>query len=79
VTTSDDDLIVTVQHLYSVPNFNGGTGFCGRGSRAWFRRHGLDWSSFVRNGISARELVATGDALALRLVEHARRVTSEQG
>src|SRR5690606_25100862 len=32
---SDDDLIVTTQHLYSVPNFNGRIGFCARGTRAW--------------------------------------------
>lgn len=71
----DDELIVTIEHLYTVPNFNGRIGFCGRGSRAWFRRHGLDWSAFVRGGIPASKLIATGDALALRVVEHARSVS----
>lgn len=74
--TNDADLIVTVEHLYSVPNYNGTIGFCGRGTRVWFRRHGLDWGAFVRNGIPASVLLATGDALALRVVEHARRMTS---
>jgi len=69
---SDDDLIVTTQHLYSVPNFNGRIGFCARGTRAWCARHNIDWSKFVREGVPASVLIATGDALALRVVEHAR-------
>lgn len=69
---SDDDFTVTVQHIYSVPNFNGRTGFCGRGTRAWFARHGIDWLNFVREGVPASVLIATGDAMALRVVEHAR-------
>ncbi len=42
------EFTVTVAHLYSVPNFNGAAGFCARGARQWFARHGLDWSVFVR-------------------------------
>lgn len=65
-------VLVTVQHLHSVPNFNGRSGFCARGAREWARRHGVDWASFVRDGVEADVLLATGDAMALRLVQHAR-------
>lgn len=66
------DVTVTIQHLYSVPNFTGSKGFCGRGSRQWFEKYGLDWQAFVRDGLPASVLEATGDPLALRVVEHAR-------
>ncbi len=64
---------VTVAHLRSVPGFSPKPGFCLSQSRTWFQRHGLDWRDFVRNGIDAAALEATGDGLALALVEHARR------
>lgn len=65
-------LRVTVQHLHSVPNFNAGVGFCACGGRLWARHHGLDWATFVRDGLPAEVLEATGDPMALRLVAHAR-------
>lgn len=37
---------------------------CGRG-RVWFRRHGLDWSDFKKNGIDVERLRATGDQLGM--------------
>ena len=45
---------------------------CSRGARAWFVRHGLDWSEFITNGIDAELVLATGDAMAIRVVEVAR-------
>lgn len=47
------------------------SGVCPRAS-AWFERHGLDWRDFVRNGISGERLIATGDAIAIRVVAEAR-------
>ncbi len=64
---------VTVAHLRSVPGFSPKPGFCLGRSREWFKRHGLDWRDFVRNGIDAEKLEATGDGLALALVAHARK------
>ena len=29
----------------------------------WFRRHGLDWDDFRKNGIDSEKLRATGDHL----------------
>ena len=42
------------------------------GSRTWFERHGLDCRAFLRKGLDAETLLATNDAMALRVVEHAR-------
>lgn len=66
-------LIVTTKHLRTIPGHNPRGGFCVRDSRSWFRRHGLDWRGFVRDGIEADRLLATGDGLAVELVAWARR------
>lgn len=62
---------IHVHHLYSMPNYRGGTGFCAQGSREWFASHGLSWSDFVAHGAEEAVLAATGDALALAVIEHA--------
>jgi len=41
---------------------------CFQGARPWFRRHGLDWQQFLKDGLDAETLAATGDALALRVI-----------
>lgn len=70
----DDELFVTLDHLHSIPALNGRSGFCHKGSRALASRYGLDWGQIVQDGgIAASQLLATGDALALRLVEFARQ------
>lgn len=68
-----EHLIVTIQHLHTVPTWTTRQGYCNSASRQFFERHGLDWAAFVRNGIEAERLTATGDALAITLVEHARQ------
>ncbi len=69
---------IHAHHLYSVPNFNGGTGYCAAGCREWFAAHGLSWSDFVAHGIEEAELAATGDELAHRVIEHARASAIDQ-
>lgn len=44
-------------------------GHCARGTRAWFDAHGLDFRAFLKNGIAATELAATGDGLAIQVIE----------
>jgi hypothetical protein len=66
-------VIVTVAHLRSVPGFSQRGGFCLRGARAWFERHGLDWRAFVRHGVDAGVLKATGDPMAQAVVDHASK------
>lgn len=57
------NLIITRSHMDEL-------GYCARGARRWFDRMGLDWPAFVRDGIDAEVLLATGDAMAARLVQH---------
>lgn len=40
--------------------------YCARGSRAFFQKHGFDWSHFLRNGIEPAKFYATGDAMAIK-------------
>ncbi len=65
------ELVVTLTDVYNCPTFNGHTGFCARGARAWCKAHGIDWSRMVKTGVPAAELEATGDAIALRVIEFA--------
>jgi len=65
-------MIVTTRHLFTIRGFSKRRGFCRGGARTWFRAHGLDWTDFVKHGIEAEKLEATGDALALALVRWAR-------
>ena len=45
---------------------------CMPGVKVWFEEHELDWREFMRNGIDADILTATGDAFALMVVEAAQ-------
>jgi len=62
---TDDELIITMNDVREVK-------MCSRGTRAFFQRHGLDWSAFLKDGIPAEKLAATGDPMALQVVEAAR-------
>lgn len=46
--------------------------YCNKGAREFFSRHGLDWSLFMASGLPEDQFLATGDAMAIRLVEFAR-------
>lgn len=65
-------LIVRMHHLRSVPGLRQSPGYCLPMTRTWFAQQGLDFRAFARDGIDAERLLATGDPLALRIVEHAR-------
>ena len=57
--------VITIDHVRAV-------GLCVNGTRTWFARHDLDFRAFLRNGCTAETLLATNDAMALRVVERAR-------
>ena len=59
------EAIVTMRHIRQAR-------LCAGGARAFFARYGLDWGRFLREGIPAAELEATGDALAAVVVAAAR-------
>lgn len=71
-------LIVTTRHMFTIPGFSTRRGFCRGQAKAWAARQGLDWADFVRNGIDAELLLATGDGFAIALVDWARKC-EEQG
>lgn len=47
-------------------------GMCAHGIRAFANRHGIDFKEFVENGLPVSVLEATGDAMALKVVEIAK-------
>lgn len=44
---------------------------CLAGARSWWKKNNLDWKDFLENGIDEKELLATGDAHARRVVDEA--------
>lgn len=58
-------IIITLQDMRSLK-------YCARGARSFLLRHDLSWTEFLDHGISSDVLEATGDAMALKLVEVAR-------
>lgn len=51
--------------------------YCKPGAQDWWQRQGLDWRDFCKHGIDAQTLIATGDPMALRVVEIARNENVE--
>ena len=51
---------------------------CAWGLRHWWRLQGLDFKDFLKNGISAARLLATGDDLAKQAVDRKLEVLREQ-
>lgn len=69
----NDDFTVTIDDVR-------GAGHCVRGAKQWFEGYGLDFREFLDAGMTASTLLATGDAYAIQVVEHARRrVEGEHG
>lgn len=72
-------MIITIDHLHGVPTWNGRQGYCHGQAREWFARHGLSWREFLQQGVDSETLVATGDALAVHLVEWAQTQEVQRG
>lgn len=45
---------------------------CSGGTREFFKRHGMDWNKFIKDGLPEEEFIATGDSMAMQVVEAAR-------
>jgi hypothetical protein len=63
--TEPEDIIITMPDIRAAR-------MCSGGSREFFHLHNLDWQDFLQHGIPASKLLATGDSMAVRLVEVAR-------
>lgn len=49
-------------------------GYCVSGCRLFAEKHSLNWRAFCHEGIDDEVLLATGDAMALKIVEYAREL-----
>lgn len=49
-------------------------GYCARGVRSFFERYGLDYQEFLTRGTRAADLYATGDKMAIAVVDSAIKV-----
>jgi len=47
--------------------------YCNSGVREFCKKHGIDYSSFIKNGIDTKELEATNDVMAMALIENAKK------
>lgn len=45
---------------------------CSGGTRDFFKRHNMDWNLFLKEGLPEEQFIATGDAMAMQVVEAAR-------
>lgn len=52
------------------------TGHCPKGVRSWFNANDLDFRKFMREGIMASEMLATGDGQGAQVVA---RVKARKG
>lgn len=71
-------MIVTTQHLFTIPYFADRPGFCRGRAKDFFASHGLDWRRFVREGIDERELLDCHDALSTALVRWAHQCAAAE-
>lgn len=55
------DVLVYPRHLRGL--------FCARGARKLAQHLGFDWADFVKAGVTADKLLATGDEMARQLAE----------
>lgn len=63
--TKDNDIIVTMKDVRAAKG-------CSKGARMFCETHGINWSLFLKEGVRASVLEATGDAMALNLVKVAK-------
>jgi hypothetical protein len=64
--------VITIDHVRAV-------GLCVNGTRTWFARHDLDFRAFLQGGLDADTLLATGDAMPMRVVDYAQAQAPQHG
>jgi len=68
MTVPTDEIIITMADITRA-------GICARGAKGWFADNGLDFRDFLKNGISATQMLAVGDAHGALVV--ARKIGRE--
>lgn len=54
-------------------------GHCVAGVKAWSDAHGFDFRDFLKHGVSAEELLRSGDGLSLQVIERKRERERSRG
>lgn len=57
-----DDLRITIKDVRLA-------GHCVRGAKDWFQNHNFNFEDVIRDGVLARDMVATGDEQGIRVVQ----------
>lgn len=57
-----DDLIITISDVRRA-------GHCVSGARLWFEKNGIDFRDFLKHGIPAADILATGDGQGRQVVD----------
>lgn len=65
-------MIITINHIRAY-------GYCAKGAREFFNAHHLSWHDFLTNGIEAETLLATGDTLAIDLINNIKNKEVDHG
>lgn len=50
---------------------------CSAGTREFFNKHGLDFSDFLKNGITEEQLIKTNDLQAKKVVDYVRKANGQ--
>lgn len=66
------DLVITISDVRRA-------GHCVSGARRWFDAHGLDFRAFLKHGISAEAMLATGDGQGRQVVERTIERRAREG
>ena len=69
--TLKENLLITVAHMRELH-------YCVYGTKKCAKRHNLDWRKFVREGIPAKDLLATGDAMAEKIVDYVENLNGQE-
>ncbi|UVN14058.1 hypothetical protein FBPa45_0056 [Pseudomonas phage vB_PaeS_FBPa45] len=68
-----DDFLITTEHVKYMRAEPGEPDFCVPGMKHWASILGIDFKDFVRNGVMASKLEATGDAHVIAMVGKIRK------
>lgn len=70
-------MIVTYEDYQSLRHNHAGGRYCNKGARLFLKMHNLSWHDFKFHGLDSEVLLATQDAQARMLVEHAKQRREE--
>lgn len=58
-------ILLRIHHIHKA-------GYCSRGAREWCKRHNVNYTDFILNGIAVERIEAVGDAFCIEVCKIAR-------